>query len=800
MKKEMFLGIVITVLVLMLILSISAAAFSGSGSGTLADPYQITDCTQLSEISNACVAHYKLMNNVNAYCISASMCAFSGSLNGNGYYINNLTLIGAVNGLFINLNGANISNLGIRDAKVVSSAIWDSGILAGIATNSIINNSYIIGNITLTGSQRVGGFISWAVSTKIINCSFTGIVNLTGVNGGAGGLVGQFSTNSVIRNSYSNATVIGTVGIGGLVGAMYDNCLIDNSYAVGPVTATTTDAYGSYAGGLVGSITTYSNITNSYATGNVKGITWVGGLVGVINPASASYNLIYNCSASGNVSGSGFVSYGGVGGLIGLTNSPSGASSIVISNSYSTGDVNDSADPRIGGLVGYVYAGTIVDSYSTGNIYGNYSVGGLVGRILSTGIINRSFATGKVNGISYSGGLVGESYANIYNSYASGTVSGSLYSGGLVGYIQNANVQNSYSIGGLVNSSMGGLVGINLSGTITNSYWNNETAGTINCTSTINPEGCDKKTSSQMKTSSTFSSWTTPPWYFKEGYYPKLKDFTATVPTIAGFKSSLTTDFADVADITSVPNMVIANDNGSIKWFNAVNAQNQNYDNNITIGDSFVSVNSAKLHSSINNYANITMNNINCNFYTIHYSDTYYTAKETILSNGQKCTSSTTPSCTNLACTGSTLTFTVSHFTSFAAGENSNLTIYDDYEGSQSDCSENISVYANYSNSTGMITGASCNLTFDDWLTHYVMAWDGDNYYNGSKSFTSSGTYTYKVKCAKTGYDTLQAVDDITISGQVCLSLAGIVPEFSTWAILLALTITVFGFFFIRKR
>ena len=153
-----------------------------------------------------------------------------------------------------------------------------------------------------------------------------------------------------------------------------------------------------------------------------------------------------------------------------------------------------------GGLVGYSYRGSIMNSYATGNVevdssYDSYG-GGLVGYSYRGSIMN-SYATGNVevdstgssSSISYGGGLVGlmEYRDIIINSYATGNVEvdSTGYSssgGGLVGLLRNngAIIINSYATGNVEVSSStsssssfgGGLVGVGLSydGTIMNSY------------------------------------------------------------------------------------------------------------------------------------------------------------------------------------------------------------------------------------------------------------------------------------------------------------------------------------------
>ncbi len=213
------------------------------------------------------------------------------------------------------------------------------------------------------------------------------------------------------------------------------------------------------AGGLVG-MNDRSMITNSYSTGNVSSSgssSSAGGLVG------RNTSSIINSYSTGNVSSSGFSS--SAGGLVGENN----GSSSIISNSYSTGNVDSSSTSGssfAGGLAGNNGSlSSITNSYSTGNVdssstSGSSYAGGLAGWNTSSSSISNSYSTGNVSssssGFSSSaGGLVGRNTSSISNSYSTGNVSSS---------------SSGFS------SSAGGLVGENSAGSITNSYYDQDTS------------------------------------------------------------------------------------------------------------------------------------------------------------------------------------------------------------------------------------------------------------------------------------------------------------------------------------
>ena len=254
------------------------AAFSGGGSGTIEDPYIILTANDLSDIRNNLSAHYKLGADIDlsgydhngdgkgwlpiGYYNANDAFGFTGSLDGNGYTINNLTINRPdiwLAGLFGKTDGsARLSNLRLQDFQIVASSV--SGGLVGTMRSGTIENSYISGSVRVSDSY-------------------------------AGGFTGSASSSSTIDNSFSVAFVIGNDLIGGLIGS--NSGLIKNSYAAGRI-------YGNdEVGGLVGR--SYGNIVNSYAAGDVNGYSDIGGLIGrdIDGSATSSY---WNIDTSGRTS------------------------------------------------------------------------------------------------------------------------------------------------------------------------------------------------------------------------------------------------------------------------------------------------------------------------------------------------------------------------------------------------------------------------------------------------------------------------------------------------------------------
>jgi hypothetical protein len=191
-------------------------------------------------------------------------------------------------------------------------------------------------------------------------------------------------------------------------------------------------------------------------------------------------------------------------------------------------NINVTGSESVGGLVGNVVNGTILNSYAAGSVSTLHdNAGGLVG-INASGTIQNSYAVCNVSGWTRIGGLVGTNAGTIKNSYAVGNVNGNDTIGGLVGYNLNASgkVQNSYAVGHVTgSSSVGGLVGRQDSGgTTTSSYWNIETSG---LSVSAGGAGVTGETTAQMQTLSAYTGLDFDNvWGIREGEtYPYLLAF-----------------------------------------------------------------------------------------------------------------------------------------------------------------------------------------------------------------------------------------------------------------------------------
>ncbi|WP_019616100.1 GLUG motif-containing protein [Psychromonas ossibalaenae] len=227
---------------------------------------------------------------------------FSGTLDGNGYSINNLYQRSEwEGGIFYRLHKDSIiKNLTINSAQI--EAYFLSGILTPSADGKIIK-AEVSGILTAhnhEGDVAPYGGIAGQLEGTIAN-SHADIKISAGAGSQAGGLVGSLKGN--IINSSATGEIKNAQSIGGLVGQASENSSVINSFST-RMLLTPTDTQASTAAGLVG-ISFSPRIENTYAgqiTINIRQNARGSGLIGTINlndnvAASNSY-------AAGTITGS----------------------------------------------------------------------------------------------------------------------------------------------------------------------------------------------------------------------------------------------------------------------------------------------------------------------------------------------------------------------------------------------------------------------------------------------------------------------------------------------------------------
>jgi hypothetical protein len=254
-------------------------AFSG-GTGEPDDPYLVSTADELNSIGHnprLMTANFKLVNDIDLtgvdfYILANLYYPFCGTFDGDGHTISNFSYTSSEAtgiGLFGNVSGGRIMNLGLIDPNVHVDRGNAHGCLVGLLKAGIVKNCYVESG-SVTGQNELGG------------------------------LVGENDSSGLITNCYFRGKAAGSENVGGLVGQNHGSIAASYSYA---------DVEGRTAvGGLVGRCAP-GEIVNCYARGNVVGQWYVGGLVG--SNGSGSHNphgltgTIRNCySASASLEGS----------------------------------------------------------------------------------------------------------------------------------------------------------------------------------------------------------------------------------------------------------------------------------------------------------------------------------------------------------------------------------------------------------------------------------------------------------------------------------------------------------------
>ncbi len=435
---------------------------------------------------------------------------FTGSYDGQDFVIDSLFISrsGDGIGLFGATEGSVIQNVGLTNV-FFDGYLWNTGGIVGVhASNSLMNNCYVTGQIT--GKSIIGGIIGHNSDSTVNSCYSE--VEVIGESD-LGGLIGHNELASVVQ-SYSESLVRGSMGIGGLVGRSTFSSIID-SYSTSNVEV---QGYGSSIGGLIG-YNDASIVNNSYydyeavllngehvitigALDNETFTAWLGNnlsldiadyfsfdgedyLIGSEQdfwklllfgqfPAN-SFKLTSNLDLSGrdNI----FIPY--------FTGIFLGNGHTIINFNADFSETNYSSI----GLFGSTYEAEVRNLNLTGfSVKGKGDIGGLTGssydssfhNIQLSGIVEGSFNAGglagsgklihikdcesnvSISGIGKAGGLAGVTYfSEIENSYSIGSVSGSNWIGGLAGMIDGQTIVHNCISKGVVqgSSAVGGLIG-----------------------------------------------------------------------------------------------------------------------------------------------------------------------------------------------------------------------------------------------------------------------------------------------------------------------------------------------------
>jgi hypothetical protein len=134
------------------------------------------------------------------------------------------------------------------------------------------------------------------------------------------------------------------------------------------------------------------------------------------------------------------------------------------------------------------------------------------------------------------------------------------------------------------------------------------------------------------------------------------------------YKVGKTTYLYNESDLDSVSDLKIGNAYSLIEWNQAVNVSYADINTYFSIGNGYISLNSAYLHSSFNSSANVSINISDCSDWVIYQSNTHVTslAQLKIIGSiaGTKTSGCVTGYCSNPTCENNQLNYTVTSFSS----------------------------------------------------------------------------------------------------------------------------------------
>ncbi len=174
-------------------------------------------------------------------------------------------------------NGKTITGL------TVTTSDQYAGLFGCIGSGGTVKDVTLEG-VQITTTRNVGdvGGVAGYSEGNIENCSVSGSVSGSGMNGFAGGVVG-YQSGGFLTGCSSSATVNAGNIAGGVAGSTY-SATLTACYATGDVTLESSSTGTYYAGGVVGDNSNRSTVIACYAWGSVSGsgsgTIYVGGVTG----------------------------------------------------------------------------------------------------------------------------------------------------------------------------------------------------------------------------------------------------------------------------------------------------------------------------------------------------------------------------------------------------------------------------------------------------------------------------------------------------------------------------------------
>ena len=288
-------------------------AFAG-GDGTAENPYRIATAKQLVAVRNDLAAHYVLNNDIDLSGYSSwnpigdAVYSFSGSFDGNGHVIRNMTIEVQTSdsylGLFGYASGAKLTNVVLEDAAIrgtLSTGNHQVALLVGKTSKTTLSDCTVSGSIQLVAndtSLAIGGIVGQTEGAVIENCVNRAEITLaeesTATYLYCGGIAGSAWSDISACDNYGKITGVSnaSIWVGGIVG---DGGAVGHCRNYGKASARSNlETY--TVAGIAGRATVYDSVNY----GSVSGYSPVkqgGNAAGIAGHDSYNISNCYNAAA-----------------------------------------------------------------------------------------------------------------------------------------------------------------------------------------------------------------------------------------------------------------------------------------------------------------------------------------------------------------------------------------------------------------------------------------------------------------------------------------------------------------------
>tara|TARA_Y100000034_G_scaffold57674_1_gene70430 strand:- start:4308 stop:9446 length:5139 start_codon:yes stop_codon:yes gene_type:complete len=235
--------------------------------------------------------------------------------------------------------------------------------------------------------------------------------------------------------------------------------------------------------------------------------------------------------------------------------------------------------------------------------------------------------------------------------------------------------------------------------------------------------------------------------------FSNYSTFFGDIPTIDGFDGD-STDLGSVADANNVTNLTLENSTvAKIKWLGLTNISGFDLSQLITFSTNSIDVASGQLDSSMNSSAELTIRGLS------------FSSTPVALKDGDLCSD-----CEVISWDGANFTFNVTSFSTYTAGGNSQVEIWDsdDIEGGSNRFGINTQIvfFANYTNITDDVAiPGECNISFRQVPSGpFSMTFNTSSLlHEYNRTYINESMKRWNVTCGNSSFETLSGEERVSV-------------------------------------